>query len=76
MQQQIEFSGKTVAILLALLILTVAPLYVFTGQPTGFVLGVPVWSWLLFVVHFAMLGLVALLVRELGGVESLAGVRE
>lgn len=76
MDHPIELTGTVVALLLALLVLTVAPLYVFTGQPTGFVLGVPVWGWLLFAVHFVMLGLAALLIRELGGVKSLAGLSE
>lgn len=76
MGRSIEFTGKAGALLVVLLVLTVAPLYTFTGQPAGFALGVPVWGWLLFGVHFLMLGVVLLLVRELGGVESLAGVRK
>lgn len=76
MARSFGVTGTAGALLLILLVLAVAPLYVFTGQPAGFVLGVPVWGWLLFAVHFLMLGTVALLVRELGSVESLAGVSE
>lgn len=71
--RMVELNAAAVAILVGILVLSIAPLYLLVGDPAPYYLGVPWWAWVLVVVHYVLLGLVVVFVRQLGIIESVTG---
>ena len=73
--RSIDWNARGIAALVGLAVLAVAPLYLLSGDAAPFYLGVPWWAWLLVAIHYVMLGLVVVAVRQLGVVEASTGGR-
>lgn len=69
----IELTPTAIAIAIALVAFTVVPLYLLAGTPEAYYFGVPRWGWILFAVHWIILGLIVAFVRE---INLIAATRE
>ncbi|WP_254533223.1 hypothetical protein [Natrinema gelatinilyticum] len=66
LRTRFEQSAGAIAAVGAVCVLTVAPLYLFTGSPESYYLGVPLWGWLSVAIYYVMLVLVVFTVRTTG----------
>lgn len=74
LRTRFEQSAGVIAAVVTVGVLTVAPLYLFTGSPASYYFGVPLWGWLSVAIYYVMLALVVFATRSTGIVESSTGV--
>lgn len=74
LRTRFEQSAGAIAAAVTVGLLTVAPLYLFTGSPESYHFGVPLWGWLSVAIYYVMLALVVFVTRTTGIVESSAEV--